>query len=161
MRKLVSVALLVAVAACGSKKPATTTPEGDGEGSGSGKDDVITVQTLLGWGTHGYNPESSAPKTEVFLEVTDHHGASQSYPMGEVPVPCGPLAGNGSDIITVLSCVVDGSGAEFRAVYRGGDEIIVLRRWVSPTDDPADLEMLFQEVSRVPVATGSKVKPAP
>lgn len=155
MRCLVSIAL-VAVA-CGGKK-SSTTPSGDGDGTGGA---VVTAQTILGWGVQGYNPESTTPKTNVFLEVTDHHGQMQSYPLGDIPAPCAPAAGNGADIITTLRCVTtDGTGAEFRAVYRGGAEIIVLRRWVNPGDDPSDIEFSFQEVSRVPVPTGAKVKPA-
>lgn len=155
MRWLVSIALVAA--ACGGKKTSTT--PGDGAGTGTGE--VVTAQMLLGWGMQGYNPESATPKTDVFLEVTDHHGQVQSYPLGGLPAPCSPAAGNGADIITTLRCLQpDGTGAEFRAVYRGGAEIIVLRRWVSPTDDPGDVELSFQEVARVPVPTGSKVKPA-
>ena len=73
--------------------------------------------------------------------------------------PCSIQPGNGADIITVLTCNVAGTGAEFRAVYRGKD-VIILRRWVSPEDDPADAELSFQEGSRVPVPSGSKVKAA-
>jgi hypothetical protein len=154
------VPLVVVLAACGGKK-SSTSPTGDGDGDGAGTGAVVTAQTLLGWGTPGYNPEAQTPRTNVFLEVTDHHGATQSHPLGDVPAPCGAGAGNGDDIITTLLCVTpDGTGAEYRAVYRGGAEIIVLRRWVNPGDDPGDLELSFQEVSRVPVATGSKVKPA-
>jgi hypothetical protein len=159
MRSIVTFALVaVLVTACGGKKTSTT-PAGDGDGTAS--DEVITAQMLLGWGTQGYNPESATPKTSIFLEVTDHHGQMQSYPMGDVPAPCSPAAGNGADIITTLQCMQpDGTGAEFRAVYRGGAELIVLRRWVNPGDDPGDIELSFQEVSRIPVPTGSKVKPA-
>jgi hypothetical protein len=158
MRSTVLVATMgLGLLACGGKKPTSTTP-GDGDGSGSGP--VITAQMLIGWGAQGYDPESQTPKTSVFLAVTDHHGATQSYPLGDISAPCQPAAGNGTDIITVLSCLQDGTGAEFRAVYRGGAEIIVLRRWVSPTDDPGDIELSFQEVTRVTVPTGSKVKPA-
>jgi hypothetical protein len=161
MRCLVMCGLVAAVAACGGKKSSTTPGgEGSGDGTGSGTGAIITAQMLLGWGTQGYNPEAATPKTDVFLEVTDHHGATQSYPMGDVPAPCTPAAGNGADIITTLVCVTNGTGAEFRAVYRGGAEVIVLRRWVSPEDDPGDIELSFQEVSRIPVPTGSKVKPA-
>jgi hypothetical protein len=156
MRTVVLVAL-VTVAACGSKKPSTT-PD-PGSGSGSEEPPVITVQTLLGWGTQGYNPDAATPRTKIFLEVTDHHGATQSYPLGEIAAPCSPQPGNGADIVTVLACNLAGTGAEFRAVYRGND-VIVLRRWVTPDDDPAEAELSFQEVSRIPVATGSKVKPA-
>ncbi|KAB2887919.1 MAG: hypothetical protein F9K40_20930 [Kofleriaceae bacterium] len=161
MRWMVTFGLAAALfAACGGKKSSTTPGEGDGEGTGTGTGPVITAQTLLGWGITGYDPASATPKTQVFLEVTDHHGQTRSYPLGDVAAPCAPGAGNADDIITTLFCAKDGAGAEFRAVYRGGAEIIVLRRWVSPGDDPADVELSFQEVSRVPVATGSKVKPA-
>ncbi len=152
---LLVLGTIVVLAACGSKKPKATSPD---EGSGTDTP-VITVQTLLGWGLQGYNPEASQPRTKVFLEVTDHHGATQSYPLDEVAAPCSVQVGNGADIITVLTCNLQGTGAEYRAVYRGND-VIVLRRWVRPDDDPAEAELSFQEISRVPVPTGSKVKPA-
>lgn len=156
------ISLVLVAAACGGKK-SSTAPAGDGDGAGTGP--VVTAQTILGWGTSGYNPEAQTPKTSVFLEVTDHHGATLSYPLGDIPAPCSAGPGNGSDIITTLLCVTPGgpdggTGAQYRAVYRGGAEIIVLRRWVNPGDDPGDIELSFQEVSRVPVATGAKVKPA-
>lgn len=156
MRSLLWLApwLAVGVVACGGKKPSTTTPTGTGDG-----EPVITVQTLLGWGTQGYDPEATAPRTKVYLEVTDHHGQTQSYPLEDVAAPCTAMAGNGADIVTALSCLQDGSGAEYRAVYRGAD-VIVLRRRVAPGDDPADIELSFQELTRVPVPAGSKVKPA-
>jgi hypothetical protein len=148
--------LLLAIAACGGKKP-TTTPEPD---TGTGRDvPVVTIQTLLGWGLQGYNPEAAQPRTTVFLEVTDHHGATQSFPLEEIAAPCSVQQGNGDDIITVLTCNVQGTGAEYRAVYRGND-VIVLRRWVRPDDDPGEAELSFQEISRVDVPAGSKVKPA-
>lgn len=149
--------LVIALAACGGKKKNPANPE---PGTASGTDvPVVTIQTLLGWGLQGYNPDAQVPKTKVFLEVTDHHGATQSYPLEDVAAPCSVQPGNGGDIITVLTCNVAGTGAEYRAVYRGND-VIVLRRWVRPDDDPADAELSFQEISRVPVPTGSKVKPA-
>jgi hypothetical protein len=154
MRVAIGVALL-ALAACGGKNKSTTPDKGTG-----GEDPPLPVaRTLLGWGTAGYNPDAQVPKTKVFLEITDHNGATQSYPMGEIAAPCSPVPGNGADIVTVLQCNKDGTGAEFRAVYRGSD-IIILRRWVTPEDDPAEIEMAFQEISRVPVPTGSKVAPA-
>lgn len=149
--------LLLALAACGGKK----TPTNPEPGTGTGTDvPVVTIQTLLGWGLEGYNPEAAVPKTKVFLEVTDHHGATQSFPLEDIAAPCSAQQGNGDDIITVLTCNLQGTGAEYRAVYRGND-VIVLRRWVRPDDDPAEAELSFQEISRVPVPSGSKVKPAP
>ena len=44
------------------------------------------------------------------------------------------------------------------ALQRAG--IIVLRRNYTPDDDPADVELSFREVMRVPVPPGSSVKPA-
>lgn len=152
---LLALGTVVVLAACGGKKSGTT-PDKD---PGSDGPPPVTIQTLLGWGLQGYNPEATQPKTRVFLEVTDHHGATQSYPLEEVAAPCSVQVGNGADIITVLTCNLQGTGAEYRAVYRGND-VIVLRRWVRPDDDPAEAELSFQEISRVPVPTGSKVKPA-
>lgn len=153
MRALV-VAVL-AVAACGGGKKSSTSPgAGSGSGSGSAVDPGVVAQTLIGWGRS--NPV--AGKIKVFVEISDHTGATKSYPVGEVANPCEVVAATGEDAVTALRCVVDGVGAEFRAVYRG--EIIVLRRAVDPSDDPADVELLFQEVQRIDVPVGTKVSAA-
>lgn len=150
MRALVVVAL--AVAACGGGKKSSTSP---GTGSGSGSTDPgVVAQTLVGWGRS--NPVGG--KINVFVEVSDHTGATKSYPVGAVTNPCEVIAATGEDAVTALRCVADGAGTEYRAVYR--NEIIVLRRAVDPSDDPADVELLFQEVLRVDVPVGTKVSAA-
>lgn len=149
---IVCAALL---AACGgTQKPG----DGDGTGSGSGPAPP-TAQTLLAFAASGWDGAASQPRSRLFLEVTNHNGSTQSYPIGEVAAPCAPAAGNGADIVTTMRCDRGGSGAELRAVYRGAD-IIVLRRNYTPDDDPADAELSYQEVTRIPVPPGSKVKPA-
>ena len=146
---------VVVVAACGgTQTPAT----GAGDGSGSGPT-LPSAKTLLGVSATGYNPASVHPQNQIFLDVTNHNGATQSYPVGEVAAPCTAATGNGSDIVVTMRCDVAGTGAELRAVYRGGD-VIVLRRNYTPDDDPADAELAFQEVTRVTVPPGSKVGPA-
>ncbi len=150
MRRLLCVVLLLA--ACGKKS--TTTP---GTGTVTGTDgEVITSQTLLGWGLQGYNADATSPSTKVFLEVTDHNGATKSFPVGEAAGACTPKAGNGADIITALMCNSVAPGVELRAVFRGQD-VIVLSRRIDDATDPSD-ELAFQEVTRVPVPVGSKVK---
>ncbi len=146
---------LVVAAGCGaSHKP----DPGDGSGDGSGPPPP-TAQTLLGFAASGWDPTASLPKNRLFVEVTDHNGSTQSYPIGEVAAPCASGAGNGSDIVTTMRCDLAGTGAELRAVYRGGD-VIVLRRNYLPGDDPAEAEFAFQEITRVPVPAGAKVRPA-
>jgi len=156
MHRVVAIWLAVAAAACGGKKSSTT--PGGGDQADAGPRPPV-ARTLLGWGLRGYDPAAASPTTELFLEVTDHNGATRSYPLGEAAGACQPAPGNGDDIITSLRCVQVVPGAELRAVFRGVD-IIVLRRKVDPADDPADLELSFVEVTRVPVPVGSKVEPA-
>jgi hypothetical protein len=154
MRTLLCVLL---VAGCGaSHKPDPASGSGDGSGSGP---PPVTAQTLLGFAASGWDATVARPKSRLFLEVTDHNGSTQSYPIGEVAAPCASAPGNGSDIVTTMRCDLAGTGAELRAVYRGSD-VIVLRRNYAPGDDPADVEFAFQEVTRVQVPAGSKVKPA-
>ena len=152
MRTLLFV---VALAACGGRQTPSDPAAGSGSGSGSS---TTTAQTLLSFSATGY-AEGSAPKSKLYLEVTNQNGAMQSYPIGEVEAPCQPGAGNGKDIVTTIRCDVSGTGAELRAVYRGVD-IIVLRRNYLPTDDPADVELSFREVMRLAVPPGTSVKPA-
>ena len=113
----------------------------------------VPAQTLLGWGR-----QAATGKVNVFLEVADHTGATKSYPVGSATAPCEVIAVTTANAVTGLRCVTDGVGAEFRAVYR--TQIIVLKRPVDPSDDPNDVEFLFQEVLRVDVPAGSKVGPA-
>lgn len=145
---------VVALAACSG----TQKPRGDGDGSGS-QPPPPAAQTLLSFGSSAYDA-TTHPQSKIYLEVTNHNGAMQSYPVGEVGAPCAPAPGNGDDIITTMRCDKAGTGAELRAVYRGTTEIIVLRRNYTPEDDPTDVELSFREVMRVPVPPGSNVKPA-
>jgi hypothetical protein len=115
----------------------------------------VTVKTTLGWGRQA----ATGGKTNVFLEVTDHTGKTKSYPLGDQAAPCQVAKGNGGDIITALMCLADGAGAEYRAVYRGS-EIIVLLRPIDPTDDPGDIELSFREIQRVGVPAGAQVAAA-
>ena len=154
MRRVLVLVLMTA-AACGGKK--STSKPGDDTGGGDGE--VITAQTLLGWGLQGYDAQAQVPATKIFLEVTDHNGATRSFPVGEAPGQCTPKTGNGADIVTALACTEKLPGVELRAVYRGQD-IIVLSRRVDESSEPED-ELAFQEVTRIPVPAGSKVKPAP
>ncbi len=152
MRALLVV--VTALAACGGGKKSPTAP-GDGSGSGSAVDPGVVAQTQVGWGRS--NPVNG--KISVFVEVSDHTGATKSYPVGTVVNPCQVIAATGEDAVTALRCVADNTGTEFRVVYRG--ELIVLRRAVDPSDDPADVELLFQEVQRIDVPVGTKVTAAP
>jgi hypothetical protein len=149
MRMLLGV---IVVAACGG----TQKPNGDGTGTGSATPPQPVAQTLLAFAATG---GGSSP-SKIFLEVTDHNGSMQSYPIGEADPPCERTPGNGDDIITVMKCDASGTGVELRAVYRRGTEIIVLRRSYTPEDDPADVELSFREVTRIPVPAGAAVKPA-
>lgn len=151
--RLLTIAVIGLLAGCGNGKKATTPTTGSGSGSDGALPDVV-AQTLLGWGQH---PEPGN-KLELFLEVTDQTGRTQSYPLGESDRPCSPGKGK-DDIVTTLQCVVANTGAEYRAVYRG-NQIIVLRRPVDPSDDPADIELSFREVQRVDVPVGSRVSAA-
>jgi hypothetical protein len=150
MRRVLCVMMLVA----GCSKKASTTPV---TATDTGEP-VITEQTLLGWGLQGH-PEASKPSTKIFLEVTDQHGNTKSLPVGEAAGACTPKPGNGTDIVIALACDQVMPGVELRAVYRGRD-IIVLSRRLDEATDPTD-ELAFQEVTRVTVPTGSKVKAAP
>ena len=147
VRLLVVVASLAAGCGGSSKKP---TPE-PGPGSGPPPDPGVVAQTLVGWGS----VPAPGGKLSVFVEVADHTGASKSYPLGTTMGSCGVVPASGPDVVTALRCATDGVGHEYRAVYRTA--IIVLRRPVDPTDDPADVDLMFQEVLRVEVPAGSKV----
>ncbi|HVV83289.1 MAG TPA: hypothetical protein VHE35_09425 [Kofleriaceae bacterium] len=154
---------LVVLAACGgTPKPVSDEGTGSGSaagsGSGSGSAGPPIAQTLLDFSASGFDA-ATHPQSKVYLEVTNHNGAMQSYEVGEVGAACAGEAGNGADIVTAMKCDANGTGAELRAVYRGTD-IIVLRRNYTPDDDPADAELSFREVMRVPVPPGSSVKPA-
>lgn len=145
-----SLFLIAGLVACGGSKKSPADP-GAGSGSGSAVDPGVVAQTLLGWGRQ----EAPGGKVNVFLEVADHTGATRSYPVGTAVAPCEVIAGAGADGVTGLRCVTNGVGLEFRAVYRG--DIIVLKRPVDPSDDPNEVEFLFQEALRVDVPVGAKV----
>ncbi len=149
-----SLALLTGLVACGGKPTPTAPGAGSGSGSGSASDPGVVAQTLVGWGRQ----PAPGGKVNVFLEVADHTGATKSYPVGAATGPCEVIAGVGADAISGLRCTTGGVGVEFRAIYR--TDVIVLKRPVDPSDDPGDVEFLFQEVLRVDVPVGSKVAAA-
>ncbi|MEZ4404568.1 MAG: hypothetical protein R3B06_31395 [Kofleriaceae bacterium] len=145
---------LVVVAACGSKPSTSTTPADPG---GTPADPGVVAQTLVGWGQQ----PAAGGALNLFLEVSDHTGASKSYPLGSAVGPCTPTPGTGggaADIVTSLTCTSGGVGSAYRVVYR--TQLIVLKRAVDPADLPEDVELSFQEILRVDVPIGAKVGPA-
>src|SRR5262245_11790276 len=148
MVRRISLALVLALAACGGKK-GSTTPDGTGDGSGTG---VLVKQRIVRFDTSNTAPiNATVPHTKVWLEVTDETGAAKSYPVDEIESDCAAEAGGEMGALGTLRCVRDGNGANYIAVVRN-DEIILLRQWVVPGEDDHD----YEELSRIALPVGSK-----
>ena len=131
------------VAACGGGQKTTGTGTGTGTGS-----DVMVKQTLVHF---------EAESNKIWLVVTDETGAAKSYPVDDVSVACTQKQGGEMEALTTLSCVVDKKGANYIAVGRGTD-IILLKQAVDPSDDePSD----YEEMQRIEVPVGSKLAYGP
>ncbi|MBE7450182.1 MAG: hypothetical protein HS111_15160 [Kofleriaceae bacterium] len=153
------VAALVAAPGCGSKsKPASTPGDGDGDGPAT---PVITAQTLLGWGLTGRQPRG---RDAHHQRLPRGHRSPRRHP--ELPhgggggaVQPGRRQRRRHHHRAVLPARRQGRRVPRGLPRRRRDHRAApLGR---PDDDPAELELSFQEVGRVPVPTGSKVKPAP
>jgi hypothetical protein len=155
MRRL-AIALAILAAGCpGRNKKGDTT--GDGTDTGT---DVArpTKEVILSWATPpAGSSDADPPKTKVFLEVTDETGAATSYPIGEIDATCSSEGGGDMGALSTLRCWYAGGGANFIAVARGG-EIIVLRQW---TDEGMEEAADYEEQQRVTIPVGSKVSFAP
>ena len=149
MPRWFAIPLVLALAAC-PKKSGTTTPDGTGSGSDG---PVLVKQTLVRFGTENVAPpQSDNVRTKIWLVLTDETGSAKSFPMEEIDASCAAEAGGELEALGTLRCVKDGVGANYVAVARGS-EIILLRQRVAPGEDDND----YEEQSRVAVPAGSKL----
>jgi hypothetical protein len=150
MRSLLVIAALV-LAGCPKKGGGDTTPPDEGSGSGVHqpiKETVVafTVQDLAG-------PQGEVPKTKVWLALTDETGASKSIPIDEIAASCSAEMGGDLGAVGTLRCWYAGAGANYIAVARNTD-LIILRQWTEEgTEEPAD----YEELQRFPLPLGAKV----
>jgi hypothetical protein len=143
--------LVITLGACGGSRHVGTGP-GTGSGTGTG---VVTVkQTIVRWAPQNMAPpQSETPQNKIWLEVTDETGAAKSYPVDdEVDAPCTATAGGEMEALGTLRCEADGTGADYIAVARGS-EIILLKKIVAPDEEDND----YEELSRISVPVGSKL----
>ncbi len=155
MRSLLWIAAALALAGCPKKGGTTTTGTGTGTGTGSGtdvhqpiKETVVafTVQNLAG-------PNAEVPKSKVWLALTDETGAARSIPLDEIAASCTAEMGGDLGAVGTLRCWYAGGGANYIAVARNTD-LIILRQWTDEgMDEPAD----YEELQRFPLPLGAKV----
>lgn len=148
--------LLICLAACGARH---NPPAGPGTGSASGTGSAeIVMQTLVHFAFENEGgADAPVPKTKIWVVVTDETGAAKSYPLDEIDSACSEKPGGEMEALGTLACLRDGKGANYIAVGRGTD-IILLRQAVDPSDDePSD----YEEMTRIEVPVGSKLAYGP
>jgi hypothetical protein len=141
---------VVAPAACGGKRTVgTSTPEAVPDAAPG---DTLVKQTFVHFDAENTTPDAATPHTRITLVVTNETGAAKSYPVDEVDAACISEAGGEMEALGTLRCELDGLGADYLAVARH-DEIILLRKTVRPGEDDND----YEELSRIAVPVGSKL----
>lgn len=150
-RALLGACAVAALAACGPKQGGGATPP---PGGGGGDGPVVTKAVVVAFGTQALGaPDADPPKTKIWLSVTDETGAARSHPVGEIDAGCTTEPGGDLDALGTLRCWWAGGGANFIAVARGG-EVIVLRQW---TDEGMDELPDYEELTRVIIPAGAKL----
>lgn len=133
---------LVVLAACPSKKGATTT------GSDSGP--VLTKKISVAWGI-----QQGATSAEIFLQTTDETGKQVSHPIGTFKGTCSAVTpAEAMKAVIAVQCKDGATGTELDAVVQH-PSIIVLKSRIDDgvTPDP----MAREEVTRVAVPTGAAI----
>lgn len=149
---LLGACALAALAACGSTQGGGSTPPTGGGDTGGGP--VLTKAVVVAFGTEALGgPDADPPKTKIWLAVTDETGAARSHPVGEIDAGCSTEPGGDMGALGTLRCWWAGGGANFIAVARGG-EVIVLRQW---TDEGMEELPDYEELTRVIVPAGAKL----
>lgn len=143
----VALAGLATLAACPSKKAATTT---GGTGSGSDTGPVLTKKISLSWGI-----QQGATSGEIFLQTTDETGKQVSHPVGTFKGTCSAVTpAEAMKAILAVHCKDGATGIELDAVVQMGSVIVLkLRIDDGVTPDP----MAREEVTRIPVPTGAAI----
>jgi hypothetical protein len=151
--------MVICLGACGGTRhvgsgTGTGAGAGTGTGTGTGTGVVTVKQTIVRWAPQNMAPpQAETPQNKIWLEVTDETGAAKSYPVDdEVDAPCTAEAGGEMEALGTLRCEVDGTGADYIAVARGS-EIILLKKVVAPGEEDND----YEELNRITVPVGSKL----
>ena len=149
MRSLL-VAAALALVGCPKNDGGTTTTNGDGTDTGT----EVVKATVVSFGTQDLGgPEADPPKTKVFLSMTDETGAAKSIPLDEIAASCSSEMGGELGAVGTLRCWYAGGGANYIAVARGQD-LIILRQWTDEgMEEPAD----YEELTRMPLPMGARV----
>ena len=147
MTRWIGIASLLALAAC----PKKDAPTSDGTGPGTGT--VLVKESIVRFGTHNdAPPQAEIPKTKIWLVMTDETAAAKSYPVDEgIAADCAAEPGGELEALGTLRCVRDGVGANYIAVHRQ-DDVIVLKQNVAPGEDEND----YEELMRITLPIGSK-----
>lgn len=150
MRSLLLGAALV-LAGCPKNDGGTTTTGGGGDDDGT---DQPIKATVVSFGTQdlaGLNAET--PKTKVWMSVTDETGAAKSFPVDEIAATCTAETGGDLGAVGTLRCWYAGAGANYIAVARN-QNLIILRQWTQEEDEePAD----YEELKQIPLPLGARV----
>jgi len=151
MRSLLIAAAALGLAGCPKGNGGDTTT---GSGTGNGTDNQTIKATVVSFGTQdlaGINSET--PKTKVWMSVTDETGSAKSFPIDEIAATCTAAAGGDLGAVGTLQCWYAGAGANYIAVARS-QELIILRQWTEEgTDEPAD----YEELTRITLTLGARV----
>lgn len=143
--EFVAVVGLATLAACPSKKGATT-----GTGSGSDTGAVLVKKISLAWGI-----QQGATSAEIFLQTTDETGKQVSHPIGTFKGTCSAVTpAEAMRAILALQCKDGATGIELDAVVQI-PSVIVLKARIDDgvTPDP----MAREELTRIPVPTGASI----
>lgn len=88
-----------------------------------------------------------------------HTGVATPYPIVEAQGTCTSTPGNGGDIVLALRCEDGAAGIELRAMFRGEDITVLMRRFTDRSD-PSD-ELAFQELTVIDVPPDAAVIAGP
>ncbi|HTJ40858.1 MAG TPA: hypothetical protein VL463_02145 [Kofleriaceae bacterium] len=142
MTRTFVAAAVIALAACGHKKP-----EG-GKTSDAGPPPLIKSVAV------SFESQQDGDVSHVFLPAMDETGKVINYPIGDFPGTCASIPPDGADLVT-LECKATAGTVRLHAIKQNQD-VVVLKETIAPGASPDPMNR--DELQRFTMPIDAKIE---